>query len=84
MSHSSLLRNGHGENRWSSECNAKRIWALLSRDRGRIKFKKSNEVNFCELFPRELFGTFIGSFYICTLFVLFEDFRIQFNYPYVQ
>ena len=46
--------------------------------------KKSNEVNFCELFPRELFGTFIGRFYLCTLFVLFEDIRIQFNYPYVQ
>ena len=28
--------------------------------------KKSNEVNFCELFPRELFGTFVGSIYICT------------------
>jgi hypothetical protein len=59
MSHSSLLRNGHGE-------------------------KKSNEVNFCELFSRILFGTFIGRFYLCTLFVLFEDIRIQFNYPYVQ
>ena len=26
------LRNGLGENRWSSECNAKCIWALPSRD----------------------------------------------------
>ena len=59
MSHSSLLENGHGE-------------------------EKSNDVNFCELFSCELFGTFIGRFYLCTLFVLFEDFRIQFNYPYVQ
>ena len=40
MSHSSLLENGHGE-------------------------EKSNDVNFCELFSRELFGTFIGSIYIC-------------------
>ena len=33
--------------------------------------KKSNEVNFCELFPRESFGTFVGSIYICTGFVGF-------------
>ena len=46
--------------------------------------KSITNVNFCELFPRELFGTFIGRFYLCTLFVLFEDIRIQFNYPYVQ
>ena len=46
MSHSSLLENGHGE-------------------------EKSNDVNFCELFPRELFGTFIRSIYICTRFVGF-------------
>ena len=71
MSHSSLLENGRGENRWSSECNAKCIWALLSRDKGRIKFKKSNDVNFCELFPRILFGTIICSIYICTEFVRF-------------
>jgi len=46
MSHSSLLRNGHGE-------------------------KKSNDVNFCELFSRELFGTFIHDIYICIEFVGF-------------
>jgi hypothetical protein len=46
MSHSSLLRNGHGE-------------------------EKSNDVNFCELFSRELFGTIICSIYICTGFVGF-------------
>ena len=46
MSHSSLLENGHGE-------------------------EKSNDVNFCELFPRILFGTFIGTIYICTGFVGF-------------
>ena len=44
MSHSSLLENGHGE-------------------------EKSNDVNFCELFPRELFGTSIRSIYICTGFM---------------
>ena len=46
MSHSSLLRNGHGEESYKN-------------------------VNFCELFPRELFGTFIGTIYICIEFVRF-------------
>jgi len=27
--------------------------------------KSLTHVNFCELFSRELFGTFIGSIYIC-------------------
>ena len=31
--------------------------------------KKSNEVNFCELFPCVLFGTFIHDIYICIVFV---------------
>ena len=46
MSHSSLLENGHGE-------------------------EKSNDVNFCELFSCELFGTFVGSIYICIGLVRF-------------
>ena len=31
--------------------------------------KSLTNVNFCELFSRILFGTFIGSFYICIGFV---------------
>ena len=37
--------------------------SLLENDHGE---EKSNDVNFCELFPRELFGTIICSIYICT------------------
>ena len=44
ISHTSLLENGHGE-------------------------EKSNDVNFCELFSRILFGTFIRPIYICARFV---------------
>ena len=55
--------------------------SLLENGHGEVRY---TNVNFCDLFPRELFGTFIGRFYLCTLFVLFEDIRIQFNYPYVQ
>ena len=65
MSHSSLLENGRGENRWSSECNAKCIWALLSSDRGRIKFKKSNE---CELYVNFLVAFYLELSFVVSIF----------------
>ena len=42
--------------------------SLLDNVRGEENYKN---VNFCELFSCELFGTFVGSIYICIGLVVF-------------